>query len=81
VSEVLGLDQVITYWNGVRSITESFLHVFSPEHLDFRPIETVFTARDQFQHLIASHAMFVRGWTAGVWDFPWQNGRWVARDG
>jgi uncharacterized damage-inducible protein DinB len=56
------------------------LDVFPPEHLDFRPVETVFTARDQLQHLIASEAMFVRGWTTGIWDSPWQDGRWVALD-
>jgi uncharacterized damage-inducible protein DinB len=74
------LDQIMTYWDNVRSVTKRFLDVFPPEHLDFRPVETVFTARHQLQHLIASEAMFVRGWTAGVWDRPWQDGRWVAHD-
>lgn len=24
--------------------------------------------------------MFVRGWTTGVWDFPWRDGRWQATE-
>lgn len=77
---MLGLNHIVTYWDNVRSVTMRFLEAFPGDQLEFRPITTVFTARQQFQHLIASQAMFVRGWTTGTWDFPWREGRWVAAD-
>jgi uncharacterized damage-inducible protein DinB len=77
---MLRLEQIATYWDNVRAVTARFLDVFPAEHLDFRPVDTLFTAREQLQHLIASQAMFVRGWTEDVWSFPWQDGRWVARE-
>ncbi len=70
------LDQWITYWDNVRNVTLKFLDVYPPERLDFRPSDSVFTARQQFQHLIASETMWVLGWTEGRWLYPWQDGEW-----
>ena len=77
---MLDLHHIVTYWNNVRSVTMRFLDAFPADQLAFRPVDTVFSARQQFQHLIASQAMFVRGWTTGTWDFPWRDGQWVATD-
>ena len=77
---MLGVPELARYWENVRAVTWEFLDVYPPEQLDFRPVESVFTARDQFQHLIASETMFVRGWTEGLWEFPWREGKWCALD-
>lgn len=74
------LTQMVKYWDNVRRVTLAFLDAFPAEHLDFRPTEEVYTARQQFQHLVASEVMFVRGWTQDVWDYPWQDGRWCATE-
>ena len=75
---MLGIRQLVTYWENVRGVTLKYLDVYPPDRLDFRPVESVFTARDQFQHLIASETMFVRGWLDDVWEFPWKDGKWCA---
>ena len=75
---MLAIDQLVAYWNNVRRVTLEFIDVYPPEHLSFRPVESVFTALEQFQHLISSQVMFVRGWTEGTWAFPWQDGRWTS---
>lgn len=74
------IPQMVTYWNNVRRVTLAFLEAFPPEHLDFRPTAAVYSARQQFQHLISSEVMFVRGWTDGIWDYPWKDGRWCATE-
>jgi len=71
---------LITYWDNVRKVTLDYLDSYPPHELDFRPSPSVFTARQQFQHIIASEVMFVRGWTEHVWDYPWRDGKWVATD-
>ena len=71
---------LVIYWNNVRAVTMRFLREYPEEQLGYRPVDTVFTALDQFQHLISSQTMFVRGWTTGVWDFPWRDGRWQASE-
>ncbi|MBN4047970.1 hypothetical protein JYU09_00125 [bacterium AH-315-O15] len=38
------------------------------------------TGLQQFQHLISSETMFVRGWTEGVWAFPWIDVKWQAAE-
>jgi uncharacterized damage-inducible protein DinB len=77
---MLGIQELVRYWDNVRTVTREFLDVYPPEHLDFKPTHSVFTAREQFQHLISSETMFVRGWTEDLWEFPWRDGRWCAVD-
>ena len=77
---MLGIQQLVKYWENVRAVTLEYLDAYPPDRLDFRPVDSVFTARDQFQHLIASETMFVRGWLDDIWEFPWKDGKWCAVD-
>ena len=74
------IPEMITYWNNVRRVTLAFLEAFPAEHLGFRPTPEVYTALQQFQHLISSEVMFARGWTDGVWDYPWKDGQWCTTE-
>ncbi|MBT8397904.1 MAG: hypothetical protein HKO65_03780 [Gemmatimonadetes bacterium] len=77
---MLAIHQLVRYWENVRAVTLEYMDIYPPDSLDFKPVDSVFTARDQFQHLISSETMFVRGWLDGLWEFPWREGRWCAVD-
>ena len=67
------IPEMVTYWNNVSRVTLAFLDTCPAEHLGLRPTADVFTALQQFQHLISPEVMFVRGWTEGDWAHPWKD--------
>jgi uncharacterized damage-inducible protein DinB len=59
---------IIKYWDNVRRLTLDILEQFPNDKLSFRPIPTVRSAAEQFEHILAEEIYARNGLTLKLWE-------------
>ena len=67
------------YFEGVRRRTVGFFRALPPDHIDWAPRASEYTAGDIIRHVAACEPMFVGAWRP--WCPPWSRRRGPSRRG
>ncbi len=59
---------VLKYWVNVRRLTMKLFDLFPEDNFDFRPVETIRTVAEQFDHILIAELYARIGILMGVWS-------------
>ena len=73
-------NEMLKYWENVRKLTLRVFDLFPHDKFDFRPVESVRSVAEQFDHILVCELYSRIGILTGVWDIsPFKGDRDLSR--